>query len=679
VNPGNITHRTSAGSAGDAGCSLDVDDGEHVSGGLCRHRVAIVGLGPRGLYCLERLVAHFNASPLDAGLHIAVFNRTAQFGASPIYDPSQPEYLLVNIKVGEIDLWKTDAPAVVAADGSDFVGWYADAYPSREQLTGEEYLPRSVVGRYLVEGFQRIVGRLPAGVTLSCHVGEVVDIEPTRVGYVIAVSRGRGRGREAVRADKVMLATGHSVLEPEPQARGWAHFAGRHRRTRFIPFVYPVENQLADIAAGTGVAMLGLGLTFIDAALALTEGRGGVFHRDARGALRYSPSGREPGTILPFSRTGLPMSPKSADLPLEPRDLEYLTRPALDEMRRGAPAGKLDLDRDAWPLFELEMELRYYGVLQDGDPDWQRLDLAGGTPAGARQAVDGYLHARPQLARFDYRSILDPAAGRHFDGPEQFDRFVARYMRQQIALAIVGQQGSAVKAAIDIWYAARGVLGSALQYGGFTPESHRRLVEDVFPSFKRVGFGPPVVSIEKLAALHDAAVIDFSMARGSCVSMNEDEACFELRSSLFPGAVVRVESFVDARYPEVDVASDATPLLRSLRRRGTIKAFENPALVPGEPSYRPGAIDMTDPTRFVVAANGVANEDIAVIGIPTEGNLVGNLTLERDPFAGMWANQVMRQLRDVETARAASSTPAGSLQTTATGSPDSRLRMGASP
>ena len=61
--------------------------------------------------------------------------------------------------------------------------------------------------------------------------------------------------------------------------------------------------------------MLGLGSTFIDAALELTEGRGGAFARNAAGALVYSPSGQEPAKILPFSRTGLPMSPKSANLP----------------------------------------------------------------------------------------------------------------------------------------------------------------------------------------------------------------------------------------------------------------------------------------------------------------------------------------------------------------------------
>jgi hypothetical protein len=54
---------------------------------------------------------------------------------------------------------------------------------------------------------------------------------------------------------------------------------------------------------------------------------------------------------------------------------------------------------------------------------------------------------------------------------------------------------------------------------------------------------------------------------------------------------------------------------------------------------------MTEDTRFVVDGEGVGNEDIAVIGIPTEGNLVGNLTVARDKYAGIWAAAVIEQLR----------------------------------
>ncbi len=54
---------------------------------------------------------------------------------------------------------------------------------------------------------------------------------------------------------------------------------------------------------------------------------------------------------------------------------------------------------------------------------------------------------------------------------------------------------------------------------------------------------------------------------------------------------------------------------------------------------------MTEEMQFVVDEHGVSNEDIAVIGIPTEGNLLGNRSVTRDAYAGIWAATVLRQLR----------------------------------
>ncbi len=103
---------------------------------------------------------------------------------------------------------------------------------------------------------------------------------------------------------------------------------------------------------------------------------------------------------------------------------------------------------------------------------------------------------------------------------------------------------------------------------------------------------------------------------------------------------------MDARYPPVDIDRDATPLYVNLRRRGMVRAFENRPPASGQAPFRPGAIDMTRDSRFVIGTAGVPNEDIAVIGVPTEGNLVGNFTVARDRWAGVWAKEVLRQLRD---------------------------------
>ncbi len=610
------------------------------------HSVSIVGLGPKGLYCLERLLAEIKAHPLRGELKIHLFNRSPHFGASPVYDPQQPEYILVNVSVGEIDLWSATDPPVAGGRGQTFVDWYQEEFRPDTPLTGDEYLSRAVVGRYLMNGFNRLLKHLPPRVSVARHVGEVVDIRRAKSGYRVRYA-SEGEPTKEIQTHKILLATGHSRPKPGDKEKHYKAFVGQHPGLAFIPFVYPVVQSMAGIPAGARVAMNGLGLTFIDAVLELTEGRGGQFVRSET-SVTYKPSGNEPGAIIPFCRSGLPMTPKAQDLPPDMRPLTFFTPKAVADLRAKRPGEQLDLERDLWPLFELEMELHCYRVLMGNERP--KLEACGSDGAALRQVIDTYLQEHPSQERFDYRQALDPAHERRFQNGKEFTSFVERYMEQEIDRARLGQGGCGIKAATDIWYEVRKELGSVLQFGGLTPESHRKLIEHYFPRFKRIVFGPPIINIEKLLALTRAGLIDFSVARNPRVLTNEADGCFELQCEEIPDAVMRAEILVDARYPSSHLAWDASPLYRNLQRRSLARPYENRSVSPEVSPYCPGAIDMTEGSNFVVDGEGIGNEDISVIGIPTEGNLIGNKTIARGEYPGTWAAQVVRQLETKERA-----------------------------
>ncbi|HEV8432086.1 MAG TPA: FAD/NAD(P)-binding protein [Thermoanaerobaculia bacterium] len=486
--------------------------------------VAIVGLGPKGLHCLERLCAEYAAGPAGEPLVVHVFDREE---CSPIYDTTQPDHIIVNVAVGEIDFWDAVDPPPAAGRGPSFVDWYG------APLTGNEYLPRAVVGRYLRDCLRRLLDHVPPGMTIVRHGEEVADIDD-------GVLQPAG-----VRADRILLATGH-------QRRGTGWKPAPHEV--FIPFVYPVTEMMRPVPAGSRVAMLGIGLTFIDAVLELTEGRGGRFKGGT-----YVRSGNEPAVIYPYSRTGLPMTPKPDDFP-PPRKLRFVTDEALAELRA---RGQIDFERDVIPLIDQELE------------------------------------------GFDWRSAINPVVDN-----------VTSYMEEAIATA------KREATPISLWYEIRTALNNVLRFGGFTPESHRALIDDYFPRFKRVVFGPPVINAEKILALTKAGVIDFRYSRQPRID--------------------GVDVLIDARFPKTDIVADPSPLYRNLCRRGIIRPFRN-----GD--YAPGAIDMTPGSQHVIGADGAVNETIAVIGIPTEGNFVGNLTIVRDSFAGTWARDVIAAVSSLPT------------------------------
>jgi methylaspartate mutase epsilon subunit len=336
------------------------------------------------------------------------------------------------------------------------------------------------------------------------------------------------------------------------------------------------------------------------------------------------------------------MTPKAVDLPETSRPLTFFTRDVLSAMRNRTAEGKLDFDADLLPIVELEMERLYYLAAIPEKNVRERLQQCGGDGPAMRRIIETCLREHRGLEPFNCGSVLDPAAAHCFGGGEEFASFVARYMEVEIERARRGHAGCALKAAVDIWYEVREELGSVLRFGGLTPESHRRLIEYHYPRFKRVVFGPPVINSEKLLALQRAHVLDFSVARNPAVRTDPLRG-FVLESAEFH-ASVEAWVLVDARFPPTDMERDATPLYRSLMRRGMIRPFENRCGASRHRGYRPGAIDMIDGPNFVIDRSGRANPDIAVIGIPTEGNLVGNLTLSRDPCASTWAAEVMRQL-----------------------------------
>lgn len=109
--------------------------------------------------------------------------------------------------------------------------------------------------------------------------------------------------------------------------------------------------------AGEPVLIRGFGLTFVDAMVLLTEGRGGRFRREPSGELRYLPSGREL-TLYVGSRRGVPYRSRFAYvLPGPPPRIPRYFSPA-DFTDRS-----LDFASDLWPALARELTVAGYREL----------------------------------------------------------------------------------------------------------------------------------------------------------------------------------------------------------------------------------------------------------------------------------------------------------------------------
>ncbi len=258
-------------------------------------RVAIVGFGPKGMFALERLLEHAHRRGADARPCAVTAYEPGRPGCGPNYDPAQPTFLRMNFAASQVDAWPPDTTFVPAAQRLDFAQWRSRHAPGDD----ESYPPRAQVGRYLQWCVRTLLAHRPRGVEVEIVRELVNSVEPGTRGWLV----GSRSGRRSF--DHVMLCLGHRWAEPQPA--GVADAA--------VPQVpaFPVGPLMQDrpLAPGARVAVRGFALSFIDAALALTEGRGGAFSPTHEvGSLRYTASGREPGAIIPFSRSGRAMSVK---------------------------------------------------------------------------------------------------------------------------------------------------------------------------------------------------------------------------------------------------------------------------------------------------------------------------------------------------------------------------------
>jgi diaminopimelate decarboxylase len=551
-----------------------------------RLRMAIVGLGPKGLFGLERLLDHAHRAGPTARLHVDLFEPHPVAGAGPVYDLDQPAYLRMNVAAGMLDMWGADTRAVSAGERRSFVDWRRSA---GDGDPAERYPPRALVGRYLADGLARLRAAAPAHVTITLRRTAVHALERHGSSWTLVTTDDAAHHGY----DEVLVAVGHATGAGDWARAPWPHAAP------LIPAVFPVTRLApAHVAPGATVAVRGFALTFLDAALALTEGRGGTFSPDDHPyRLRYTPSPGDAGAIVPFSRSGRPMLAKpgpalAAGLPA----LETIARAARDEIL-ALPDG--------------------FGV---------RDDLLAILAA----AVQASLDAAGQPARTPAARWLGLAC----DGLAPPTSLTpAQEIERSLAVGAGLAAPDLPWALGHTWRAIYPALVARLGHGGLSL-AQRPAFAALAVQMERVAFGPPAVNAAKLLALIAAGRADLAHVAGGQIRSRE-------HMSVIAGArgERRVDVVVDAVLPPPGALHCGGGLLERLVDDGHARIAAG------------GRGIEIDADGGCIAAGGQRSTGLSAIGRPTEDWVIGNDTLNRalHPHSDAWARRVIgranRELR----------------------------------
>ncbi|MGW6420061.1 FAD/NAD(P)-binding protein [Streptomyces sp. NPDC055055] len=586
-------------------------------------RIAFVGMGPRGLSVLERLAARCAEEAPGRPVEVYAVD-PYEAGAGRIWRTDQSPWFLMNTPAQEVTMFSgpaDDGPHRPGA-GPTLGEWWAEDDPA--DAAPEGYAPRAVYGRYLTHVMRRIEETLPPSLTVHRVPARVICADRVH-GDGPGAHRLRLDRGDVLTVDRVVLATGHPVNEPDADQRAWQRFAREHstpaRPVRHIAGGSASEMPLAEIPAGASVGIVGMGLTFYDILTELTLGRGGVFTEGGEGLL-YLPSGKEP-RILAGSRGGVPLLTRGANQkgPAHRYRARLFTAERMAALR--SAAAPVDFERSVLPWLLAEVNLVLLAT---------RIRRAHGADAAAEFTERGVeaLADRPDLRllqglaaahRVDPRPLtgLDalarPFGGRHFGSPAEFHKVLTDWLRSDLAEARQGNADGPLKAAADVLRDVRQTIRSVVDFGGLAPESHRRFLAEFGPVAAMVSTGPPQVRSEQFLALLAAGVLE-PVGPGARFAADPVEGRFSVESPQVENSWVPLDVVVDARVPGTDLAADRDPLIRGLMVDGEIRTFTNHAEGAGE--FATGGLDCTDAPFHPVRADGSVDTTTHVLGIPSE-------------------------------------------------------------
>jgi len=541
------------------------------------HRVAIVGAGPRGMYCLEalgRALAQHSEGPRVA---INLFDPCEHPGAGNVYALDQPACLRMNFANDRIDAWVEHADR--SPDHRSLVDWLRVHAP--EQANPHGYAPRSIVGRYLHDCFQQIVEETRRHATVTIHPARVTQLQQVDGAWKISGEQ------TSIVADDLVLTTGHE---------GWRGTGSLVQREdeRIIGHVFPVQRQLTRgrIAPQSTVAIRGLGLTWIDACLAMTEGRGGTFRGHANHAV-YHAGGEEPAKLLAYSRTGRPLLAKSVE--------SKMSLP--DSLLEIWQQGRVALARAA----------RSNDPAQQVHAIWQQITE---TAAKAHEALstDRTFNARSHLTQwFAWWSETTFTAEQTYASLKQ---------SRDIALGLAPPDEAWVWG--ETWRRLYPALVERISHGRLCAQGWR-LFRKYTIEMERLAFGPPAENVSRILALIDAGIVDLRFVGGAELLRTTDALTLQRG-----GVRQQVDRVVNAVIPSPTEIDPQGPISHLLER-GTIVWNERSI---GIPIDRHGC-----PPPY-------PRDNLALFGRSSEGPVLGNDTLSRKlhPQIENWAHSTARRI-----------------------------------
>ncbi|MFI1377724.1 FAD/NAD(P)-binding protein [Streptomyces longwoodensis] len=208
--------------------------------------LALVGGGAAATCILVALSQHLIEASHTGGGTVLIFEPRSHLWRGRVYQPDGPE-VLTNVPAC--------AMSVQRRNPDDAVEWLASLSGDHPSKVSHRFVPRALIGDYLVSAAQSAVRCLREAHWQTHIVPErAVRLSTRHNGFVV-----RGERSQWSCSDVVLCVGGADQADPY-------ELAGQ---PGYIAHPYPTREKLADVQCRSSVLVLGTGLTAVDTVIAL--------------------------------------------------------------------------------------------------------------------------------------------------------------------------------------------------------------------------------------------------------------------------------------------------------------------------------------------------------------------------------------------------------------------------
>ena len=565
--------------------------------------IAIIGLGPRGLSILERIVAFARAKQFPLDINITIFDSNP-FGVG-CHSTDQAEHLLVNTIASQITIFSdhTVQGSGFILEGPSFYEWLCDHTSSSHDPNG--YYPRKLLGEYLQWGFRYLCDLAPDTLNIIPVSRRVISASPSPMTWQIKTDNG-----EIYYKDYVFLTTGHESEIPKKDEANSRIFSA-----------YPLDKSTSGIQAHETVAVEGLGLSTCDVLSTLTIGRGGKFIRNQEGVLCYQASQKEP-KIICFSRSGLPLSARARNEKevREQYKAHFLTRTAVNELK--SKHKKLDFESQILPLLLSDMEFVYSKTYIKKHHGYIAAHRFANAYLSAKETERKYLifDYIPPQHHFDWKTLINPIPSNALSSKEKFDQWLDNYLHEDLSNANEGNLSNPLKSACDLLRDLRDNIRYAVDFSGLTESSHRWLLSAFIPVMNRLAVGPPKIRIEEMLSLKKAGILKMDLGPNPQWRFDQTRNVFVINGQF---ETIEAEALIRSRIAMPIPQESSNILLQQLINDGFARPFFNN-------QFHPSGLDISQNFNLISRENHVY-KNFWALGTPIEGPKFYTFILPR-PF-----------------------------------------------